>query len=165
MRLKNHSEWIDAHTTDEFAFKNNVVTEFHSFTTKQKALDWEGISALKVHSLVHLAYDFFVALFALTSPYLVMVGIFRTDLYEIIPYSRLLPLFTPLVTSLLFYGGMVLRKRSQRLGRPRIRMAVTILASLLGLWFYSMLFLRPGSDLGEQDDSYSLLEQREAILI
>ncbi|WP_374080138.1 nuclear transport factor 2 family protein [Bdellovibrio bacteriovorus] len=43
VRLKNNSQWIDAHTTDGFELKEGRVTEFHSFTTKQKAIEWAQI--------------------------------------------------------------------------------------------------------------------------
>ena len=44
VRLKNEVNWIDAISTDGFALKDGLVTEFHSFTDKQKAFSWAKIS-------------------------------------------------------------------------------------------------------------------------
>lgn len=43
VRLKNHSEWIDARIADGFSFKDGRITEFHSFGNKQKAFTWAGV--------------------------------------------------------------------------------------------------------------------------
>lgn len=43
VRLKNSNDWIDAKTTDGFLIKEGLVTEFHSFTSKEKAFAWAGI--------------------------------------------------------------------------------------------------------------------------
>lgn len=44
VRLKGDLNWIDAHTTDGFSLKDGRVTEFHSFTTKEKAFAWAGLN-------------------------------------------------------------------------------------------------------------------------
>lgn len=44
VRLKNEKKWIDGHVTDAFLLKDGLVTEFHSFTHKQTALEWAGLS-------------------------------------------------------------------------------------------------------------------------
>lgn len=40
VRLKNHTDWIDARSTDGFLIQDNQVFEFHSFSTKQMVLEW-----------------------------------------------------------------------------------------------------------------------------
>lgn len=45
VQLKNDPKWIDAIVTDGFAIKDGLITEFHSFISKQKAFDWAGLSA------------------------------------------------------------------------------------------------------------------------
>jgi len=45
VRLKNHSEWIDAWIADGFILKGGRVTEFHSFPNNQTAFEWAGIEA------------------------------------------------------------------------------------------------------------------------
>ena len=45
VRLKNETKWIDAYVYDGFAIKENLITEFHSFTSKEKAFAWAEISA------------------------------------------------------------------------------------------------------------------------
>ncbi len=44
VRLKNESKWIDSQVADGFTLKDGRVLEFHSFTTKQKAFVWAGLS-------------------------------------------------------------------------------------------------------------------------
>lgn len=43
VRLRNQSNWIDSQTADGFSLNEGRVTEFHSFTSKQKAFAWAGI--------------------------------------------------------------------------------------------------------------------------
>lgn len=44
VRLKNHSEWIDARIADGFILKGGLVVEFHSFPDNQKAFEWARIT-------------------------------------------------------------------------------------------------------------------------
>ena len=38
VRLKNNLTWLDAQIADGFSLKEGLVTEFHSFVNKEKAL-------------------------------------------------------------------------------------------------------------------------------
>lgn len=40
VRLKNETKWIEGVVADAFALKTGLITEFHSFMTKEKALEW-----------------------------------------------------------------------------------------------------------------------------
>ena len=42
VRVKNNTTWIDAKVADGFSLKAGLVTEFHSFLDKEKALIWMG---------------------------------------------------------------------------------------------------------------------------
>ncbi|MFS4460708.1 nuclear transport factor 2 family protein [Bdellovibrio sp. HCB2-146] len=45
VRLKNETNWIDAKIADGFVVKDGLVTEFHTFGSKEKAFKWAAISA------------------------------------------------------------------------------------------------------------------------
>ena len=45
VRLKNNTNWIDAHIADGFSIKEGLVTEFHSFINQEKALEWAGTTS------------------------------------------------------------------------------------------------------------------------
>ena len=40
VRLKNKQDWIEGQVTDVFAFKNDKISEMHSFLKQEEALDW-----------------------------------------------------------------------------------------------------------------------------
>lgn len=40
VRLKNETQWIDGKVADGFSLKKGLISEFHSFATKEKALAW-----------------------------------------------------------------------------------------------------------------------------
>ncbi|WP_413557219.1 nuclear transport factor 2 family protein [Bdellovibrio sp. HCB209] len=40
VRIKDETKWIDAYIADGFSLENGKITEFHSFTSKEKALHW-----------------------------------------------------------------------------------------------------------------------------
>jgi hypothetical protein len=40
VRLKDHSEWIDARIADGFIIKDGLVTNFHSFLNNEKVIEW-----------------------------------------------------------------------------------------------------------------------------
>lgn len=40
VRLKNEPNWIDAFVMDGFSIRDGLFTEFHSFTSKEKAFAW-----------------------------------------------------------------------------------------------------------------------------
>lgn len=42
VRVKNNTTWIDAKVADGFSLKAGLITEFHSFLDKEKALIWAG---------------------------------------------------------------------------------------------------------------------------
>lgn len=44
VRLKDHTDWIDAQVADGFLLKDGHVKEFHSFTSKKKAFEWAQIT-------------------------------------------------------------------------------------------------------------------------
>lgn len=43
VRLKNSTDWIDARFADGFVFRSGKATAFHSFGTRDEALNWAGI--------------------------------------------------------------------------------------------------------------------------
>ena len=43
VRLKGHTEWIDARLADVFTFRNGKVVEFRSFADKEPALEYAGV--------------------------------------------------------------------------------------------------------------------------
>lgn len=43
VRLKNASQWIDAHIADGFAFRNGKVTQMRTFADSRHALEWAGV--------------------------------------------------------------------------------------------------------------------------
>lgn len=45
VRLKDHSNWIDAQIADGFVLEQGKVREFHSFANDMKAFIWAGIEA------------------------------------------------------------------------------------------------------------------------
>ncbi|MBX3018748.1 MAG: nuclear transport factor 2 family protein [Bdellovibrionaceae bacterium] len=42
VRLHGNEKWIDGRVVDGFRFVNGKITEFHSFTTAEKAQAWAG---------------------------------------------------------------------------------------------------------------------------
>lgn len=44
VRLKDKTDWIDGHVTDVFTFQGAKVIEFYSFTDRNEALKWAGMS-------------------------------------------------------------------------------------------------------------------------
>lgn len=44
VRVKGRSDWVEGHIADGFAFRDGKVTEFHSFSDEQNALEWAGAS-------------------------------------------------------------------------------------------------------------------------
>ena len=40
VRLKENPNWIDGQVSDGFALKDGKITEFHSFTSSEKAFAW-----------------------------------------------------------------------------------------------------------------------------
>ncbi len=45
VRLKDHTDWIDARIADGFTFRNGKVNQFLTFVERQEALDWAGAKA------------------------------------------------------------------------------------------------------------------------
>jgi hypothetical protein len=44
VRLKNHTDWIDARIADGFVFQNGKVIQMRSFVETKDALAWAGIA-------------------------------------------------------------------------------------------------------------------------
>jgi uncharacterized protein len=45
VRLKDHTDWIDARFADGYTFRNGKVIQFNSFGERQRALKWAGAEA------------------------------------------------------------------------------------------------------------------------
>ncbi|MEQ1515316.1 MAG: nuclear transport factor 2 family protein [Usitatibacteraceae bacterium] len=45
VRLKDHTEWIDARFADGYIFRNGQATQMRTFGERQEALDWAGAKA------------------------------------------------------------------------------------------------------------------------
>lgn len=43
VRLRDNPEWIDEQIADGFIIEEGKVTEFHSFSGREKAFEWAGI--------------------------------------------------------------------------------------------------------------------------
>jgi ketosteroid isomerase-like protein len=44
VRLKDHSDWIDAHIADVFTFRDGRATQFRTFSDEEQALKWAGVN-------------------------------------------------------------------------------------------------------------------------
>ena len=44
VRLKDHSDWIDAHIADVFTFRDGKATQFRTFGDEEQALKWAGVN-------------------------------------------------------------------------------------------------------------------------
>lgn len=45
VRLKDHTDWIDARFADVYTFRNGKAIEMRSFGERQEALAWAGVKA------------------------------------------------------------------------------------------------------------------------
>lgn len=45
VRLKDHTEWIDARFADGYTFRNGKAIQMRSFGERQEALEWAGAKA------------------------------------------------------------------------------------------------------------------------
>ena len=46
VRLKDHTDWIDARIADVFTFRDGMVIQFRTFADERQALDWAGAVTL-----------------------------------------------------------------------------------------------------------------------
>jgi uncharacterized protein len=45
VRLKDHTEWIDARLADAFTFRNGKAIQWRHFSDKREAVEWAGVTA------------------------------------------------------------------------------------------------------------------------
>lgn len=48
VRLKTNTFWFDTHVFDGFTIKDGLITEFHTFGSKEKAFTWAGYNLKKI---------------------------------------------------------------------------------------------------------------------